>query len=226
MTFKTLGYQIIKAAVNKDVCRLMAEEFRLVRAIALASNKQNPSIRHPDSKQDDFPFADEMVNSSFSWYSPMCFEALSNSLIKEIVESTINEEVYPTYSYARIYGTGSEMKRHVDRSSSEFSVSCCIDIDTNYPNWPLWVETKEGIIAVQQEPGDIIIYEGHNLPHWREEYKGFEHINAFMFYVRANGTRSELKYDTRPALGMSPQSRRLNSEEQWAKYPTAPCTNN
>lgn len=222
MNFNTDGYTIIKSAVHKDVCKLMAEEFRLVRALALESNNQNPMYRHPDSKETEYPFADEMVNSSFSWYSPMCFEALSNSLIKDIVESVIGEEVYPTYSYSRIYCKGAEMKKHVDRSSSEFSVSCCIDVDTTVPNWPLGVETKNGIINVEQEPGDIIIYKGHELPHWREPYHGHEHINAFMFYVRANGPRKELKYDTRKLLGMSPQSRRMSSEEQWAKYPLTP----
>jgi hypothetical protein len=222
MTFKTHGYQIIKSAISKDLCKLLAEEFRLVRNIALATNKQNSEYKHPDSKEQNYPFADEMVNSSFSWYSPMCFEALSNSIMKEVVESVIQESVYPTYSYARIYCNGAEMKKHIDRSSSEFSVSCCIEVDPNFPNWYLGVETKDGtVIKVEQKPGDIIIYEGHKLPHWRDPYQGHEHINAFMFYVCANGDRSELKYDTRPALGMSPQSRRLSSEEQWAKYPPA-----
>lgn len=221
MNINETGYTIIKSAINKDLCRLLAEEFRLIRDIALETNSQNPEFKHPDSKNNQYPFADEMVDNSFSWYSPMCFEALSNTFIKDIVEQVIGEEVYPTYSYARIYSKGSEMKRHTDRSSSEWSVSCCIDVDKNV-SWPLGVETKDGIIDVFQEPGDIIIYKGNDLPHWRKSFQGFEHINAFMFYVRANGPRQELKYDTRKILGLPPHTRKLTSEEQWLKYPYSP----
>ena len=62
------------------------------------------------------------------------------------------------------------------------------------------------------------MYEGNILPHWRDRYHGVEQINAFMFYVRANGPRSELKYDTRPMLGLNSANRKLNSDRQWEIY--------
>jgi hypothetical protein len=217
-TFAKDKLQIIEGALDTKVCRLLAEEFRLIRNIALATNKMNPDYRHPKSKTDNFPFADEMVDNSFSWYSPVCFEALSTTIMKDIVEEVVGETVFPTYSYARIYSNGSEMQKHIDRTSSEFSVSCCLETD-NKINWPLGFELESGeILEVLQKPGDIVIYDGSKLPHWRKSFSGTEHINAFMFYVMENGPRSILKYDTRPYLGYGPHTRSLDSEQQFEKF--------
>lgn len=214
-------FTVIPNAISKDVCRLLAREFRMSRDLAMYANKQNPNLKHPSSKQHKYPFEDEMVQNSFSWFSPLCFESLSDTLIKDIVENTLGEAVFPTYSYARIYYTGSEMFRHVDRSSSEFSISLCIDIDQTIDPWPLEIETKDKkTVKVFQNPGDLIMYKGNNLFHWRSKYLGKEHISAFMFYVRALGHKKELKYDTRPLLGMGSDTRRLNSEQQFSLYPT------
>lgn len=217
-TFAKDKIQILEGALDPKMCRLLAEEFRLIRNIALATNKVNPDYRHPDAKNFDFPFADEMVGNSFSWYSPVCFEALSITVMKDIVEEIVGDRVLPTYSYARIYSTGSEMKRHTDRTSSEFSVSCCLEVDDKV-QWPLGFELDSGeILEVFQKPGDIVIYDGSKLPHWRKRFSGKEHINAFMFYVMADGDRSELKYDTRPYLGYGPHTRSLDSEQQFEKF--------
>lgn len=208
MSLETEKFVLIKNAISKDVCKLVAREFRMARDMAALI---------PNSKKM-FPYGDEQVENSFSWYSPLCFEALSDSIIKPIVEKTIGELVYPTYSYARIYYHGATMARHIDRSASEYSVSCCIDVDYDH-KWHLGVETIKGEkIYIEQEPGDIILYKGNDVYHWRDAYSGTEQINAFMFYVRANGPKAELKYDTRPLLGMHSSSKIMTSEEQWEKF--------
>jgi hypothetical protein len=211
MSFEKDGYAILKGAISKDVCKVMAREFKIARQLAYAA-------QHP-TENNMFPFHDEMVDRSFSWYSPLCFEALSDSLIKEIVEKELGESVFPTYSYARIYSHNAEMTRHTDRSASEFSVSVCIEVDETVKPWPIYFEDKQGnVLEMQQQPGDAVMYRGHELPHWRNPYHGNEQINAFMFYVRANGPRADLKYDTRSLLGLNSSTRRLTSEQQWAIY--------
>ena len=213
MSFEKDGYAILKGAISKDVCKVMAREFKIARQLAYAA-------QHP-TKDNLFPYHDEMVDRSFSWYSPLCFEALSDSLIKDIVEKELGEPVFPTYSYARIYSHNAEMTRHTDRSASEFSVSVCIEVDATVKPWPIYFEDKQGnVLEMQQEPGDAVMYKGHELPHWRNPYHGNEQINAFMFYVRANGPRADLKYDTRSLLGLNSNTRRLTSEQQWAIYNT------
>jgi hypothetical protein len=53
------------------------------------------------------------------------------------------------------------------------------------------------------EKGDMLIYPGNKLPHWRKgAFNGNEQIQAFIQYVDANGTNADLKWDGRPAMGM------------------------
>lgn len=207
MNFHNDGYYIIKNAVSKDVCEVAARDFEIARDLG----------KYEDKNQ--YAFHDDMVEKSFSWYSPLIFEALSDTIIKRKVEEVLSEPVFPTYTYARIYYNGAEMKYHTDRSSSEFSVSLCVKTDPRYP-WHLKMKTKNGeTLVVEQEPGDAVMYFGHKMPHWRDPYTGTEQINAFFFYVKANGPRSVLKYDTRPLLGMPSNARKWSSEQQWKLFP-------
>jgi alkylated DNA repair dioxygenase AlkB len=209
MSFEKEYYKEIKNAVPKEVCRVAAKEFEMARDLAGYAVDNG----HP------YPYQDEMVEKSFSWYSPLIFESLSDTIVKDIVEKEIGEPVYPTYTYARIYYTGAEMKYHIDRSSSEFSVSLCIKTDPNH-EWHLGMETLEGEKKyIIQKPGDAVLYRGNELYHWRDPYEGTEQINAFFFFVRAKGPKAVLKYDTRPMLGMGPESRKWNSDKQWELFP-------
>jgi hypothetical protein len=140
-------------------------------------------------------YRDPTVPNTFSWYSPLCFEALSLHL-KSQVEKILKTSIEPTYSYGRIYTEGSELVRHTDRRSSELAVNLSIARDIKWDLNFLW----EGqTLSIDLEPGDVVIYSGH-IPHWREKYTGKEHINAFMQYVYADGQYKDLKYDTRPYL--------------------------
>lgn len=209
MSFKENSYQVINNLISNDVCEVAAREFEMARDLASQAAKNG----HP------YPFHDEMVENSFSWYSALVFESLSDTLIKRKVEEIVGEPVYPTYTYARIYYTGAEMKYHIDRSSSEFSVSLCVKVDPKYP-WHLGIETLQGEKKyIEQVPGDAVLYRGNELFHWRDPYPGTEQINAFFFYVRANGPKAILKHDTRPMLGMGPETRRWNSDKQWELFP-------
>lgn len=209
MSFKENSYQILNNLVSTELCQVAAREFEMARDLANAAANNN----------QPYPYQDEMVEKSFSWYSPLIFEALSDTIVKNKVEEILGEPVFPTYTYARIYYNNAEMKYHTDRSSSEFSVSLCVKVDPKHP-WHLGVENLKGEqFYAKQAPGDAIMYKGNELPHWRETYNGTEQINAFFFYVRANGPKSILKYDTRPMLGMPPQSRKWNSEKQWEMFP-------
>ena len=143
-------------------------------------------------------FDDPTVPNSFSWYSPICFEALS-MYIKPIIEKELGEELYPSYSFGRIYMHGSELKKHTDRKSSEITVSCCLRKDP-LVDWSLFFEHKNSVYEFNCDVGDAVIGCGNLDPHWRPVYTGKEHVQAFMQYVRKNGEFSHLKYDTRPCL--------------------------
>jgi hypothetical protein len=51
-------------------------------------------------------------------------------------------------------------------------------------------------------PGDIAIYKGCEVEHWREPYEGRQQIQLFLHYVDANGIYKDYKFDKRPMLGI------------------------
>jgi hypothetical protein len=58
---------------------------------------------------------------------------------------------------------------------------------------------KEEVIL---QPGDMVVYKGSEVEHWREPYTGKEQIQLFFHYVDANGPHAECKFDYRPMLGL------------------------
>lgn len=177
---------IIKEAVSKELCRFMAEEYRIIESVY---NNLYPGCDSSD-----------MCSNSFARYAPLCFETLS-LFIQPIIEDHTGKKLYPTYSYARIYYTGSELTPHKDRHSSEYTVSICVEKDNI--NWPLFIKDSNNTNhKIDLNTGDIVIYSGKNLLHWREKFTGKMQIQAFLQYVDVNGKYSKLKWDTRPSLGL------------------------
>lgn len=140
---------IIRNAISKEVCDHIATEYKLIRANVIASGG-------PDS--------DPTVPGAFAMYSPICFEALMDNLTPTI-SSAVGKTLYPSYSYARIYMNGCELKRHKDRRSSEYSVSCCITKDP--AEWDLYIQYDSGVESISLDVGDIVIFQGSKYLHWR-----------------------------------------------------------
>jgi len=177
---------VIKNAVSAEICKFTAIEYEIF--------EQGYKALYPGSDGSD------MCQNSFARYAPLPFETLSLYLLP-LIEKQTGLNLYPTYSYARIYYTGSELEKHKDRESSEITVSICIEKDN--VDWPLFIKTDNGTQhEVNLDQGDLVIYSGRKHSHWREPFQGTKQIQAFLQYVDANGSSSWLKWDTRPALGL------------------------
>ena len=102
----------------------------------------------------------------------------------------------PTYSYARIYKEGDVLARHKDRYSCEISTTMNLGGD----EWPIYLEPN---IKVTLKPGDMLMYRGCDLEHWREPFEGENCGQVFLHYNDASGKDSEKnKYDGRPMIGL------------------------
>ena len=141
------------------------------------------------------------MENSFNWYSPPSCEALLINL-KPAIEEILNLTLYPTYSYARIYYTNGELKKHLDRKSSEYVATCCLHKETYYP---ITIDDGDKLHHIDLNIGDVLIFPGRKYYHWRDKYEGKEHIHCFLQYVNANGQLAEYKYDTRPCIGANYQ---------------------
>jgi hypothetical protein len=145
--------------------------------------------------------------SKFAYYADPLIEVLLLAS-KESVEKTICKELIPTYSYARIYQSGEELKPHVDRPSCEVSVT--VNVATKGDFSPIYMqygssEAKAYIL----NPGDAVIYKGCEAKHWRSLLKnGQLNVQFMLHYVDKNGPNAAFAKDKRPAYGMNPNERK------------------
>jgi hypothetical protein len=155
-------------------------------------------------------FEDPQALGDFSNYGDNIFDALL-SISTEKISKIIKKDLMPTYSYHRLYTTGTELKKHIDRESCEISITLCLGYDISnidskkYPDWdwPMFIKELNGnVIPVHMKPGDMIIYRGCELEHWREPFWGKNHAQVFLHYKEKN-KKNNIAFDGRPELGLS-----------------------
>jgi hypothetical protein len=122
--------------------------------------------------------------------------------VKPVMEKHTGLKLSETYSYARMYKNGDVLARHKDRYSCEISTTLNLGGDP----WPIYLDPtgKQGQagIKINLKPGDMLIYSGCDLEHWREEFTGKNCGQVFLHYNRANSKAAKENYlDKRPLLG-------------------------
>jgi hypothetical protein len=198
--FATDLYEVVRGAVTPEQLQHMDIEFELIKKLQYMQGGQ--------SEENKFMFGDSQVTNSFAYYSALCFEALSLQL-QPLMEEITGKKLYPTYTYARIYYNGATMAIHKDRPSCQFSSTVNVSIDED--PWEIWFETLNGEHkAVKLWPGDLIVYKGDTLNHWRDAYQGQRQTQAFLHYVDKNGNYRDYKWDHRPYIGTAANSRKTN----------------
>lgn len=121
--------------------------------------------------------------------------------LQPTLEQATGLSLLPTYSYLRIYETGAVLAKHTDRHACEISASLTIGYDA--PDlWPLWLESKGQPRSITLRRGDMLLYQGRELPHWREQFTGRYWIQAFFHYVDAAGSLASYKFDGRTGIGV------------------------
>ena len=192
--FVTNGYAVARGIIEPQTCRVLAEQFRMHRRCSYFY--RNAPLEHVRA------FEDGQVPYSIPHYGFYAFEALMVEM-QPAMEIVIGKKLHPCYTYARIMYAGADMKVHKDRPSCQFSTTACIDYDVKDP-YPIYIKNYAGkTSAVTLAPGDMLVYHGTDLEHWREEYTGREHIQAFLHYVDARGKYKDYRYDHRPMLGLA-----------------------
>lgn len=152
---------------------------------------------------------DAQVEHSNCVYGDPAFDTFM-LMATPIVSQIIGLEVLPTYSYARIYHNGAELLPHLDRNECEHS--CTISLGGEYEQlWPIWVKHPEkhsNPLMIDLYPGDMLIYKGTEIYHWRDKFLGKNQSQLFMHFVDANGEYADQKYDTRPYIGMKSNTKK------------------
>jgi hypothetical protein len=157
----------------------------------------------------DGTWNDEQAPNAYSLYGDPMMDGLLQLSTNPMQQYT-GLELLPQYSYWRLYQKGNILERHIDRESCEISTTLCLgydvsDVDPNvYPDydWPMSVQSPTGEeLPIHMKPGDMIIYRGCEIEHWRDKFIGKNHAQVFMHYNDANGPYQQL-FDSRPSLGL------------------------
>ena len=203
--FKQNMYVDCKQIIPKDICSVVSKYCLM---------KEENSFE-PEEADGQVPF-------SHSVYADTLMETMLYFLLPHM-EANTGLRLCPTYSYYRVYRPGQELERHKDRESCEISTTACFSFnynntDTDY-NWGMYVDkdsygtTSLGNfvsannpgIMIEQTPGDILIYSGVDIEHWRDKFEAginSYHIQGFFHYIDKDGPfYPEWIYDKRPNLG-------------------------
>ena len=212
MSFKKNKYQVIRGAISKEIADIA---YRYLQISAEADYWMlNNGVTHAgNSLVGDFN--DPQVPNSYAKYGDRLMETLLVKTI-DVMQKKTKLKLVPTYSYTRLYRTGNILKRHKDRPSCEISTTLNLGGDP----WPIYLDPTGGDYVIDEDknihkpgapkgvkvdlkPGDMLIYSGCELEHWREPFEGKLCGQVFLHYNHADGrfAKSNL-YDKRPMLGI------------------------
>jgi hypothetical protein len=211
MSFKKNGYVVIKKAIDPNIADFVYKYFLLKRKVARTLF---------DTKYIS-PFTDywgvwndTQVPETYSHYGDVAMDTLLTE-VKPIMQKETGLQLIETYAYARIYKKGDILHRHKDRFSCEISTTMNLGGD----DWPIYIATKESDgtfakdesyqasktkgIKVKLHPGDMLVYRGNILEHWREAFKGENCGQVFLHYNnKATKGSEDNKFDKRAHLGL------------------------
>ena len=212
MSFKTKKYQVIRGALSKELANFIFNYMMLQRDAVdfmMKNNKLNPY--NPFIGRRD----DEQIPGAYSKYGDWVMETLLQYM-RPVMKAKTGLELIPCYSYTRLYEKGNILKRHKDRSSCEISTTLHLGGDP----WPIFLDPsganfvidefkqiiKPGApkgVRVDLKVGDMLIYSGCELEHWREPFEGNVCSQVFLHYNHANGPFAKTNlFDKRPMLGV------------------------
>jgi len=208
MTFK---YQIIKNAISYELANFIYNYFLLKKDAVEFMYKNNINYESPLLGT----WTDQQVPNTYSHYADMVMETLLMKVLP-IMKKETGLELIPTYSYARVYKKGDILRRHKDRPSCEISTTLNLGGDP----WPIFIDGTGADSVIDEdknihkpnapegtkvllEVGDMLVYSGCELEHWREPFEGNICGQVFLHYNHVNGPFAGTNmFDGRPKLGL------------------------
>ena len=191
--FQKKKYLAVDEFVDEDVAKHIVDQY-----VALA--KEDTENELNDSQCP--------INSKAFYGQPKCEYVMVDCLPK--MEALTGLNLFPTYTYMRVYGPGEFLHQHQDRPSCEISVTINLGQSNDF-DWPIWYSDPEDLtvkMPVSVPPLSAMIYRGCDVPHWREEMitpkKDDWQVQLFLHYVIRFGPFSEFAYDRRDKLFIEP----------------------
>ena len=206
-------YQVIKGALSYELANFIFNYFLLKRDAVDWMYKNN--ITYDTGLHGTW--SDQQVPNTYSHYADQVMETLLVKMLPVMAKET-GLNLVPTYSYARIYKKVYELRRHKDRPSCEISTTLNLGGDP----WPIFIDGTGADTVIDEykqihkpnapegtkvllDVGDMLVYSGCELEHWREPLEGDVCAQVFLHYNHVDGPFAEKnRFDKRPMLGVPP----------------------
>ncbi|NBP01787.1 MAG: hypothetical protein EBU90_16945 [Proteobacteria bacterium] len=139
--FELKDYVHLEDFLDKENCNQLTEELKKLVA------KQ---VTHKDAQ----------CPQSEAVYGAEVFDSLLVQLLPHF-EQASGKKLLPTYSYARLYAPGDELKNHIDRESCEISATITLGFEGDV--WPIYFGSdieKNDASEIKMQVGDAVLYRG------------------------------------------------------------------
>ena len=210
--FKEKKYLVIKKAVSFELANF-AFNYLLLKRDAV---KWMQDTNYISKFTPGFgTWEDRQVPNTYSCYGDIFMETLMMKALPLMQQHT-GMNLIPCYTYARIYKKGDILKRHKDRPSCEISTTLHLGGDP----WTIFLDPTGADHVIDEhkqihkpnapkgipltlEVGDMLVYSGCDLEHWREPFEGEHCAQVFLHYNNIDGPfGTQNKFDKRPLLGI------------------------
>lgn len=187
-SFSDNGYVVLSNALSNDKCQELTDHlFNL--------HSQGKTEKDPQCPLSDSVYGDPL------------FDQILKDMAKPLGDH-IGKTLIPTYTYSRIYRPGEILKRHKDRPACEISATLTLGYDA-HSVWPIMFDEQKEIL-VELEVGELALYKGCDIMHWRAPFKGNWHTQVFLHYVDADGPYADQALDGRETLGVEKSQPKKN----------------
>jgi hypothetical protein len=216
MSFKKNKYTVIRQAISKDMATFIYRYFLMKKQVYDTCLKQR-YLSPSEVLLGQYETVNHQIPHTYSCYADIVMETLMLEC-QPIMEKATGLKLQPAYSYARLYKKGDKLKRHKDRLNCEISTTVFLGGDP----WSIFLDPSGGDFVIHAlkeihkpnapkgikmdlKEGDMLVYRGCELEHWREKFKGKNCAQVFLHYNndKTPGS-SQNRFDERPHLGLPP----------------------
>ena len=197
-------YVVLRNFIPKEIINMRLDAWKTVEQ----NENWDSAIMYREEKDITHMTPDDAINKSKGGYCTPWAVAL-HRYIRDRLTDVIDMNLKETYSYTRKYDRGAILTSHTDRPSCEISATLCLDYHTDDGKpWKIWVQNDQDYIdfedneklveitqgvsprkriengakCVELEVGDILLYQGPNIPHWRDRLLGDYSYHIFVHF--------------------------------------------
>ena len=191
-------YVVLRNVIPKEIITFALDTWKTIEAYP-----ESQAVIFDEEKEPIPESPESSYHTSRGGHTTPMGVAMHRWLHKEL-QKRIDMGLHQTYSYTRKYERGAYLRAHTDRPACEVSATLCLGYqsDDGKP-WKIWLDNtknwvdigtdfnatqgipirrRKNAICVDLEVGDLLLYQGPNVVHWRDTFIGDYSYHMFLHY--------------------------------------------